>query len=140
MPQRHRLPAKASLIWAVVRLGILIEQGFGGHDHAVDAVAALHGLLVDEGLLDLVHLLGVAQAFERGHGFVLRCADGSDAGADRVAVHDHGAGAALGQAAAEFGTVELQIVAQCIEQRHVRLGVDDLRLAVYSQGYFCHWL
>ena len=79
----------------VRRFWVFIEQGFAGHDHTVDAVAALHGLLVDESLLDLVHLLGIAQAFERDDGFILRCAHGSDTGANRVAVHDHRASAAL---------------------------------------------
>jgi hypothetical protein len=42
----------------------------------------------------------------------------------------HGARAALRHAAAELGAVELEIVAQCIEQRHFRLGIDELRLAL----------
>ena len=87
-------------------LGVFVEQRFGGHDHAIDAVAALHGLLVDKGLLDLVHLLGGAETFEGGDGLVLRAAHRGDAGADGVAVDDYGASAALRQAAAELGAVE----------------------------------
>ena len=90
-------------------LGSFVEQSLGRHDHAVDAVTALHRLLVDKGLLDLVHLLGRAQTFEGGDGFVLRRADGSDAGANGVAVDDDGASTALGQAAAELGAIELEI-------------------------------
>ena len=75
---------------AVAGLGIFIEQSFGGHDHAVDAVAALHGLLIDEGLLDFVHFLGGAQTFESGDGLVLGSADLSNTGADGIAVDDDG--------------------------------------------------
>src|SRR3546814_10671908 len=42
---------------AVARIGVFVEQRLRGHDHAVDAVAALRGLLVDEGLLDRVRLV-----------------------------------------------------------------------------------
>ena len=37
---------------------VLIEQGFGAHDHAVHAVAALRGLLFDESSLDRVRMRG----------------------------------------------------------------------------------
>src|SRR6266852_8338202 len=47
------------------RLWVVREQGSGLHDHAVDAVAALHGLLVDEGLLDRVRMLVRTEPFER---------------------------------------------------------------------------
>ena len=40
--------------------GSFIEQRLGRHDHAVDAVAALRGLLIDKSLLNLVQFLGRA--------------------------------------------------------------------------------
>ena len=46
------------------------EKGDCLHDHAIDAVAALRGLLRDEGLLDGMQLLGRAQAFQ-GHDLFL---------------------------------------------------------------------
>ena len=76
-------------------LGILIEKSLGRHDHAVDTVTALRRLLVDKGLLDIVHPLDRPRTVERGDGFVLRCADWSNAGTKGVTVHDHGASAAL---------------------------------------------
>ena len=48
---------------------ILVEEGFGGQDHAVQAEAALGGLLIDEGLLNRVGFFGGAEAFE-GHDFL----------------------------------------------------------------------
>src|SRR4029434_2001604 len=117
----------------VGRLGGLIEQSLGTHDHAVDTVTALHRLLVDEGLLELVHLLGVAQTFERSDGFILRAADLSDAGTDGITVHDDGAGAALRHAATVLWSVELEIVAQNIEQRGFRVRIDDPTLAIHLE-------
>ena len=91
---------------AIGGFGSFIEQRFGRHDHTVDAVAALSRLLIDEGLLDLVHLLGRAQAFQGRDGLILHGAHGGDAGADGVAIDDNGEGAALSQTAAELGTIE----------------------------------
>ena len=48
------------------RLRLAVEQLLGRHDHAVDAVAALRRLLVDEGLLQRVRLLERAEPLERG--------------------------------------------------------------------------
>ena len=100
------IPRQGFFNLAVGGLGILIEQSLTGHDHAVDAVAALDGLFVDEGLLDFVHILGVAQAFDGRDRFVLRRANRRDAGTDRDPVHDHRASTALGQAAAVLGAIE----------------------------------
>lgn len=88
---------------AVRRFGIFIQQGFARHDHAVDAVAALGRLLIDERLLNFVHLLGRAQAFERRDRFILHRAHRSDTRANGVTLHDDGAGAALSEAAADLG-------------------------------------
>src|SRR5215510_7417529 len=50
-----------------------------------------------------------------------------------TAVEQDRARPALGQAAAVLGTVQLEIVAQNVEQRGVRLHADGLRLAVHPQ-------
>jgi len=97
-------------------VGIRIEQGLGGHDHAVRAVAALGRLLGDEGSLYRVRLLGSAQAFEGRDGFAGRLLYRGDAGAGGLALHDDGAGAALRHAAAEFGAVEFEIIAKNVEK------------------------
>src|SRR5258706_12529328 len=104
------------------RSRIALEQLFRRHDHAVDTVAALGRLLFDERALERMRLLERAQAFDGrdlacGHG-----ADRCDAGTHRLAVDQHSAGAALRQAAPEFRTVELKIIAQHIEQRRIRFG------------------
>jgi hypothetical protein len=47
-----------------------------------------------------------------------------DAGAHGLSVNEHGACAALGQTATELRIFQTKIVAQCVEQRHVIVGVD----------------
>jgi len=59
----------------VARMRVLVEQHLRLHDHAVDAVAVLSGLFVDEGLLQRVRMRGAAEALERRD---LRVADAAD--------------------------------------------------------------
>src|SRR3954470_14607537 len=79
----------------LIRFRIAIEQRLGAHDHAVDAVAALSGLLGDEGTLQRMRLLERAEALERDDLGALQRVDRRHAGAHRLPVHQHGAGAAL---------------------------------------------
>ena len=121
VPQRHRLPASACLISASLGFGFRGEEGGRLHDHAVDAVAALHRLLLDEGALHRVQIFRRAQPFQRDD--LVAVADRGQrqhARAHGLAVDVHGAGAALREAAAEARPVQSEIVAQHIEQRHVR--------------------
>src|SRR5438309_4530869 len=88
----------------------LRQEGGRLHDHAVDAVAALCGLLVDEGLLHAMHLLALGQAFERDD--LLFRADRAErdlARAHGLAVDMHRAGAALAETAAETRAVQAEI-------------------------------
>src|ERR1700730_4425004 len=93
-----------------------VEEGGRLHDHAVDAVAALGGLLVDEGLLQRMWILRAAQALERHHLVVgLERRQRHHARAHRPAVDMHRAGTALTKPAAEPRSVQAEIVAQRIE-------------------------
>src|SRR5690349_20748263 len=47
------------------RMRIARKQRLGAHDHAVEAVAALRGLLVDEGLLNRIGALARTKTFQR---------------------------------------------------------------------------
>ena len=92
-------------------LGSLLQQGDGGHDPAVHAVAALGHFLGDEGRL---HLVRLAVLHEATHGHDLGAAKGvdrGDAGAHRLTIDQHRTGAALGEAAAEFRIAKAKIVA-----------------------------
>src|SRR5262249_32248741 len=97
------------------RMRVAVEQRFCTHQHAVDAVAALGGLLVDEGLLQRMRLLHAAEPLDGGDLGRAELADRRHAGAHRRSVDQDGAGAALRQAAAEFCAVESEVVAQHIE-------------------------
>src|ERR1035437_10809563 len=120
VPQRQRLLASALLMSASPGFFVLGEECGGLHDHAVDAIAALRGLLVDERLLHRMALLGRAEAFQRHH-LLLRTHSRQRRGArlHGGAVYVDHAGAALAESAAEARAVQAEIVAQHIEQRYL---------------------
>src|SRR5262249_20999763 len=71
-----------------------------------------------------------AERLDRGDRPALDVADRQHARPPRLAVDVHGARAALGDAAAELGAGEAELIAQDPEQRGVGVGVDRHRLAV----------
>ena len=105
-------------------LGCFVEQGLRGHQHAVDAIATLRGLRVNEGLLQTVGLGGRAQTLKRGDGFGLHRLRGGDTRADRLAIDHDGAGTALTQAATEFRALQAQLVTQGVQQWNVWISVE----------------
>src|SRR3954471_2083725 len=80
----------------LARTRIAVEQRLGAHDHAVDAVTALRRLFLDEGALEGVRLFDRAEPLQRGDLGIGQRADGGHAGAHRLPVDQHRAGAALG--------------------------------------------
>src|SRR5262249_14985017 len=89
------------------RILVLREQRDGPDDHAVEAIAALRRLFVDEGLLHRRWLVGTAEALERHD---LSRSDRREfdlAGKHRFAVQQHHAGAALAKAEAEARSAQL---------------------------------
>src|SRR5271154_6242120 len=88
------------------------------HDHAVDAVAALHGLFIDECSLQRMRFFRRAKSLESHNAVADRADGGKNAGADGAAVEMYGAGAALAEAAAEARAVQTEIVTQRVQQRH----------------------
>src|SRR5262245_165334 len=117
----------------VGRLRVLLEECGGGHDPAVHAVAALWHLLFDVSPLQRVRLLHRAEPLDGSDRLALHRGERHHTGAHRLAVEMHGTGTALREPAAEMGVVELEIVAQGVQERHVRLGVDRYRLAVDNE-------
>src|SRR5215831_20145163 len=105
------------------RLRIALEQVGRRNDHAAGAIAAMRGLLVDEGLLQWMQLVEGAEPLQRGDLVGTEVRDRHHAGAHDRAVDEHRAGAALREPAAELCAVKLEIIAQHIEQRGVRLGL-----------------
>ena len=76
-----------------------------------------------------------AETLQRRHLLALQQQQRRHAGQHRLAVDDHRAGAALAEPAAEFGGVELEIVAQHIEQRRIRIRID---LVIATIDLQCH--
>jgi hypothetical protein len=122
----------------VAGLRVLIEEGFGGHNDAVDAKSALRGLLGDKRALKRMGLVDGAYPFECGDFRSSDRADGGDAGADSLTFHDDSARAALAQSATELGTTEFEIVAQHVKQRGGGVDVEGVRLPINFQRNRAH--
>src|SRR6185312_14343531 len=91
------------------------------HDPAIDAIAALRGFLGDPGGLQRMRLLDRAETGQRGDGRVLDAGDRRDTRAHRFAIDMDRAGAALAEAATEMRIGQPELVAQRVEQRHLRV-------------------
>src|ERR1700761_7818818 len=87
----------------LARVRVAVENRFGHHDHAGNAVTALRRLLAHESRLQRVGLLERPETFERDDLGLPERTDRHDAGSCRRAVDEHRAGAALTEPAAEFG-------------------------------------
>src|SRR5215207_1271195 len=85
--------ADVGFAWALV----LRQERRGCHDHSVDAVATLRGLLVDESLLELRWLGAAPEPFQRGDRALLEGVDRQHAGTNRVAGDMNSAGTALSE-------------------------------------------
>ena len=98
----------------------------GGEDHAGCADAALCSALFEEALLDGVEFFVDGEAFDGGDLGAFGLQDGDEAGVDEVAVHQDGAGSALAFAAALFGSGEVQVFAEDVEEALHGWGFDGL--------------
>src|SRR5881397_381877 len=112
---------------------ILREQRRGGHDLPRLAVAALRHVFLDPRALHRVRAV-LGEPFDRGHTFAGDRGYGQHAGARRDAVQVDGAGAALGDAAAELGASETEGVAQHPQERRVGGDADRFALAVDGES------
>jgi hypothetical protein len=130
-PAEMAFQALADLVIGGLR--IVHEQRYGGHDQASGAKATLRSLFGEKGLLDRVKGLHSPQSLHGRHGFALNRADRQLAGRHCCAIDDHFARAALFQAAAKLSPFEVQVIAQHIEQRGVRLDLDLARVIVDAQ-------
>src|SRR5258706_12227225 len=131
-------PGKRVPDLGVGRLRLLFQERRRGHDPAVDAVAALRHLLFDVCGLQRMRLFRRAQALERGHLLSCHGRERHHAGGHRLAVQMHGARAALRESAAEVRIAHLEIVAQRVQERHARDGVDRHRSSVDGEFDACH--
>src|SRR6516225_1186972 len=114
--------------------GVLVgrEEGCGLHDLAGLAIAALRDIQGPPSLLHRVIAVCV-ETLDRGHRSPGDVSHRGDAGAGGVAIDMHGAGAAQRHAAAEFCAGKPELVPQIPEQRHRRIAVARLVLAVDAE-------
>src|SRR6516165_6710330 len=91
---------------------ILLDVGIPVEHWAAQAVSAMHSLFVYECLLDGVRVVRRTQTLDGKDAVTCTIRDCRSAGANRLAVQQHGAATALAEAAAEFWSVEFQVFLQ----------------------------
>jgi len=121
------------------RMRRLAENGARRHNHAVGAIAALRGLLGDEGGLEGTRSFRCSKAFESCNGAARHLFDWRGAGAHGLAIDQHSAGAALPEPATEFCAVQRERVAKNVKKRLVRIpGIDCDRAPVDAEFVLRH--
>ena len=95
---------------------VATQQSHRHHQHAIQTIAALRGLGINESLLHRMGLLRIAQTLQCGDVSVLHFQRRYNASTSGATVDQHGASTALAQAATEFGAVEPQVIAQHMQQ------------------------
>ena len=121
----------------VVFAGIRIqpqERG-AGHDHARRAKAALHAVMLDEGLLQRMKFAVLCQAFDGYHGFALHQLDLRQARAHGVLIDHHGAGTAVALTASELRPRQAEVRPQHPQQPAVAVHIEGNGLVVKGEGY-----
>src|SRR6266576_6170910 len=109
---------------------MFFEEVMGGEDHAGGADAALGSALFEEALLYWMEFFVDDQAFDGGDFGAFGLQDGDEAGVDQVAVDEDGAGSALAFAASLFGSGEVQVFAEDVEQALHRWSFDGFFAAI----------
>ena len=116
------------------RMRIGLQQRFRRHHHATRAVAALRRLFRDERFLHGIGLLRRPDPFNRHDTVPCGLPDRRHAGARDLPVNQHRARAALAQTAAKLWPVQVERIAEQIEQRLLGIpGVDTDVLIVDSK-------
>src|SRR5215470_7389261 len=117
----------------VIDIGILLQRIGGQHQEARRAEAALQRMMRDEGALQRMQVVGRAEPFDGADVLALRLYCEHQAGAHRLAINDHRAGAADAMLAADMRAGLPAIVADGIDQRLAWLDPDRVLAAVDGQ-------
>lgn len=118
---------------AFVGSRIPIEQCFCSEQHAVAAVAALQCLLVQECPLNRMRCIDGANSFERRHVPACYRHGIDEAGACRGTIYQHGAGTTLAETATKLRAIQIEVVAQHVEEFYVVINRDAYLLAVQAE-------
>jgi hypothetical protein len=118
-PHRHRLP--------------FVEQRNGGHDLPRRTVSALVTVAFDECLLHRMQRSKTTDAFDRRDFVAFMRACQRQTRIHAAAVHVHGARAALAVIAAFLRAGEMQMLAQCVQQRGAWIERECVGFAIDRQ-------
>ena len=116
-----------------VGLPPLVMEGGRGDDETRRAKAALQRIAGDEGFLHGMQRLA-ADALDGDHRPAARRARGKETARHRLAVEQHGAGAAHASAADELGAGEADLLAQHVDQQGIGVARQRARRAVECEA------
>src|SRR5260370_10416438 len=111
----------------------LFQQAHGGDDHAGRAIAALHGVGLDEGFLQRMQAAVLFQAFYSGDLFSGHRDSARNARPHGRSIDEDRARSALALAAAILAAGEFQFVAQDPEEHTVRVDFEAVPLLIYDE-------
>jgi hypothetical protein len=112
----------------------LEEERIGVDNHPRRAVAALEGVVIEEGFLDWVQVPLPAQTLDGQHVLSGNLLDRRYARPHGLVVHDYGTRSAQGGATAELCTGEPEVITQHPEQHAVVVDGQLHRLAIQREG------
>src|SRR5689334_15081677 len=116
--------ATHELSYGLVCAGVaFLDQRHGGHDLTRRAVAALEGVVLDEGALHGMQLAARGQALDSGDLAALARDGQRKAGQDRPAGYPYRARAAGSLVASLFRAGQVQVITQRVQQADPRLEV-----------------
>src|SRR5205085_1234306 len=128
--------AHGAVDFGVGRFGFVGEKGGGAHDLSGLAIAALRNVGVEPGFLNGMAAVR-GESFDCRHALVRDVRDRRAAGARRVPIDVNRARSTESHAATELRSGHAERVAQYPQQRHLRLDVDSLTLAIYGKRNRC---
>jgi hypothetical protein len=121
------------------RLGVVSEQFGGCHHHAGGAISALRSLFRDERGLNTTGILLSAQSLNGGNFPAYDSGYRSGAGTRSLSIDQNGARTALAQSATKLRAVQIEIVAQDVKYRLIRVPrIDADCLAIHPKFVGCH--
>src|SRR5262245_6945984 len=112
---------------------LAIEESLGRHQDSGCAVAALRRAEIGKTFLEGMKLAFRGEPLHRRDGPPVAFGGEQQAREERLAIHEHGARAALAELAAVFRAGEAEVLAQHFEQRLVAVGKHVGRLAVHRE-------
>src|ERR1700682_1160186 len=102
---------------------VVVEQVPAGHHHPGGAEAALQGVLADETLLDRVEDAVALEVLDRADVSTARHGCEHRAALDRLTVHPHDAGAAVGGVATPMRARQAEVIADEVHEEQTGLDV-----------------